>query len=194
MPTESFLKLHKSPALPTAAIQPVHHPSPGTKFTSSLPKYLKGTHIRRSPALSHQSINNGFRVSGPADPWQWTPAYCETLSSQPLSRFQMCLQLEPKVRAFAACWSHETLLFTHFLGARDFLWPGVFSTHGVMECHSSISTGSLWRLPTVLSPHLAHARSSVPEFLLGPMQLWAGDHLAEILYSTQPKDVLRFLP
>lgn len=86
----------------------------------------------------------------------------------------------PKVRAFAACWSHETLLFTHFLGARDFLWPGVFSTHGVMECHSSISTGSLWRLPAALSPHLAHARSSVPEFLLGPMQLWAGDHLAEI--------------
>lgn len=106
----------------------------------------------------------------------------------------MCLQLEPKVRAFAACWSHETLLLTYFLGARDFLCPGVFSTHGVMECHSSISTGSLWRLPAALSPHLTHARSSVSGFLLGPMQLWAEDHLAEKLYSILPRDVLRFLP
>lgn len=50
-----------------------------------------------------------------------------------------------------------------------------------------VSFSHLHRIPletsTPLSPHLAHAESSVPGFLLGPMQPWAEDHLAEKLYS-----------
>lgn len=57
--------------------------------------------------------------------------------------------------------------------------------------NSPISTGSLWRLPAPLSPHLVHAGSSAPGFLLGHAAL--GWRPFEKLYNTQPRDVLGFL-